>query len=57
MFGRATASLALLADAAHMLTDAGSIALALVAIRLAARPRRGGYTFGALRFSPPRATG
>ena len=31
-------SLALLSDAAHMLTDAGAIALALVAARLAARP-------------------
>ena len=39
-------SLALLSDAAHMLTDAGSIALALVAARLAARPPGGGYTFG-----------
>jgi cobalt-zinc-cadmium efflux system protein len=39
-------SLALLSDAAHMLTDAGSIALALVAARLAARPPRGGFTFG-----------
>ena len=39
-------SLALLSDAAHMLTDAGSIGLALVAARLAARPPRGGFTFG-----------
>ena len=39
-------SLALLSDAAHMLTDAGSIGLALVAARLAARPPAGGYTFG-----------
>jgi cobalt-zinc-cadmium efflux system protein len=39
-------SLALLSDAAHMLTDAGSIALALVAARLAARPPRGRFTFG-----------
>ena len=39
-------SLALLSDAAHMLTDAGSIALALVAARLAARPPGGGFTFG-----------
>ena len=31
-------SLALLSDAAHMLTDAGAIALALVAARLASRP-------------------
>lgn len=39
-------SLALLTDAAHMLTDAGAIALALVAIRLAARPSTGRFTFG-----------
>jgi len=39
-------SLALLSDAAHMLTDAGSIALALVAARLAARPAGGRFTFG-----------
>lgn len=39
-------SLALLSDAAHMLTDAGAIALALVAARLAARPPQGNFTFG-----------
>jgi cobalt-zinc-cadmium efflux system protein len=39
-------SLALLSDAAHMLTDAGSIGLALVAARLAARPAAGAFTFG-----------
>jgi cobalt-zinc-cadmium efflux system protein len=39
-------SLALLSDAAHMLTDAGSIGLALVAARLAARPPGGRFTFG-----------
>src|SRR3954469_15935567 len=38
-------SLALLSDAAHMLTDAGSIALALVAARLAARPPTARFTF------------
>jgi cobalt-zinc-cadmium efflux system protein len=42
-------SLALLSDAAHMLTDAGSLALALVALRLASRPARGGYTYGLKR--------
>ncbi len=42
-------SLALLSDAAHMLTDAVSIVLALVAMRLSARPARGGYTFGLKR--------
>jgi cobalt-zinc-cadmium efflux system protein len=39
-------SLALLSDAAHMLTDAGSLALALFAARLAARPAAGRFTFG-----------
>jgi cobalt-zinc-cadmium efflux system protein len=34
-------SLALLSDAAHMLTDAGAISLSLVAIRLAGRPAKG----------------
>ncbi|MFJ1865419.1 cation diffusion facilitator family transporter [Streptomyces sp. NPDC088097] len=42
-------SLALISDAAHMLTDAVSIVLALVAMRLAARPARGGFTFGLKR--------
>ncbi len=39
-------SVALLSDAAHMLTDAGSIALALAAARIAARPVTKGFTFG-----------
>ena len=34
-------SVALLSDAAHMLTDAGAIGLALFAVRLAARPPSG----------------
>lgn len=42
-------SLALLTDAAHMLTDAGSIGLALIAARLAARPSSGTFTFGLRR--------
>jgi cobalt-zinc-cadmium efflux system protein len=42
-------SLALISDAAHMLTDAASLALALVAMRLAGRPARGGYTYGLKR--------
>ena len=42
-------SLALLSDAAHMLTDAASIVLALVAMRLAAKPPTGGYTYGLKR--------
>ena len=47
--GILASSLALLSDAAHMLTDAGAIALALAAARLAARPARAGYTFGLKR--------
>ncbi len=39
-------SLALLSDAGHMLTDAGAIAMSLWAIRLAARPASGRWTFG-----------
>jgi cobalt-zinc-cadmium efflux system protein len=39
-------SLALLSDAAHMLTDAGALALSLVAARLAARPAKGAMTYG-----------
>jgi cobalt-zinc-cadmium efflux system protein len=39
-------SLALLSDAAHMLTDAGAIAFSLFALRLAARPAAGAMTFG-----------
>lgn len=44
--GLAAGSLSLLTDAAHMLTDAVAIALALAAMRLAAAPPRGGYTYG-----------
>jgi cobalt-zinc-cadmium efflux system protein len=44
--GLLASSLALLSDAAHMLTDAGAVALALVALRLAARPPTGRFTFG-----------
>jgi cobalt-zinc-cadmium efflux system protein len=42
-------SLALLSDAGHMLTDAASIGLSLVALRLAQRPPRGGLTYGLKR--------
>jgi cobalt-zinc-cadmium efflux system protein len=42
-------SLALITDAGHMLTDAASLVLALIAIRLAARPARGDYTYGLKR--------
>lgn len=42
-------SLALLSDAAHLLTDAGAIALSLLALRLAGRPAAGSLTFGLRR--------
>ncbi|MGF1426823.1 cation diffusion facilitator family transporter [Kitasatospora sp. LaBMicrA B282] len=47
--GFAASSLALISDAAHMLTDAASIVLALIAMRLAAKPARGGFTYGLKR--------
>jgi cobalt-zinc-cadmium efflux system protein len=47
--GIAASSLALLSDAAHMLTDAAAIGLALVALALAQRPARGAFTFGLRR--------
>src|SRR4051812_14981260 len=47
--GIAARSLALLSDAAHMLTDAGALALSLVAIRLAKRPAGGAMTYGLKR--------
>src|SRR3954463_16744349 len=47
--GLVAGSLALLSDAAHMLTDAAAIGLALVAARLATRPPGGAFTFGLRR--------
>jgi cobalt-zinc-cadmium efflux system protein len=47
--GLLVGSLALLADAGHMLTDAGALGLALVAMRLADRPATGAYTYGLKR--------
>ena len=44
--GLLAGSLALLSDAAHMLTDAGAIGLALAAAAVAARPPSGRFTFG-----------
>jgi cobalt-zinc-cadmium efflux system protein len=44
--GVITGSLAVLADAGHLLSDVGSIVLALIAARLAARPATGRRTFG-----------
>jgi cobalt-zinc-cadmium efflux system protein len=42
-------SLALLSDAAHMLTDAGALVASLVVLRLAAQPAGGNRTFGLRR--------
>jgi cobalt-zinc-cadmium efflux system protein len=42
-------SLALLSDAAHMLTDAAAIGLSLIALELAKRPAGGQMTFGLKR--------
>ena len=47
--GLLSGSLALLSDAGHMLIDAGALALALLAMQLAARPPRGGLTYGLRR--------
>ncbi len=44
--GLISGSLALLADAGHMLTDVAGIGLALLAIHFAARPATDGRTFG-----------
>ncbi|AZS72885.1 cation transporter [Streptomyces lydicus] len=49
VIGVVAQSLALISDAAHMLTDAVAIVLALIAMRLAARPARGGFTYGLKR--------
>jgi cobalt-zinc-cadmium efflux system protein len=42
-------SLALLSDAAHMLTDAGALVMSLVVIGLVQRPAEGNLTFGLKR--------
>jgi cobalt-zinc-cadmium efflux system protein len=47
--GIVAGSLALLADAGHMLTDAAALAAALVALRLASQRPRGPWTFGLRR--------
>ena len=47
--GILTGSLALLADAGHMLTDVGGLGLALLAIRFAQRPASPARTFGYYR--------
>ncbi len=48
--GVISGSLALLADAAHMLTDAGSLALAWLGFKLAERPADPSRSFGWARF-------
>lgn len=48
--GLISGSLALLADAAHMLTDAGSLALAWLGFKLAERPADDTRSFGWARF-------
>ncbi|KAB2345144.1 cation diffusion facilitator family transporter [Actinomadura rudentiformis] len=47
--GVIASSLALISDAAHMMTDAFAIIFALIAMRIAARPPKGGYTYGLRR--------
>jgi len=44
--GLLAGSLALLADAGHLISDAAALAFALVAAALAARPARGPWTYG-----------
>jgi cobalt-zinc-cadmium efflux system protein len=48
--GFLTGSLALISDAAHMLTDAAALAIALSAVRIARRPADRQRTFGYHRF-------
>ena len=47
--GLMSGSLALLADAGHMLTDATGVAIALIATVIAARPATNARTFGLQR--------
>jgi cobalt-zinc-cadmium efflux system protein len=42
-------SLALISDAAHMLTDGAALGFSILALRLAARPARGAMTYGLRR--------
>ena len=48
--GVLTGSLALISDAAHMLTDAAALAIALAAIRIARRPADRRRTYGYHRY-------
>jgi cobalt-zinc-cadmium efflux system protein len=45
-------SMALLAEAAHMLADCGSLVLAVLAIRISRRPARADRTYGHRRYQP-----
>ena len=45
-------SIALLAEAAHMLADCGSLVLAVIAIRVSQRPARADRTYGHRRYQP-----
>lgn len=45
-------SIALLAEAAHMLADSGSLVLAIVALRIGRRPANARRTFGHRRYQP-----
>jgi cobalt-zinc-cadmium efflux system protein len=47
--GILASSLALLSDAAHMLTDAVALGLSMVVVRLAQRPAKGALTYGLKR--------
>ncbi|MEV6157080.1 cation diffusion facilitator family transporter [Nonomuraea sp. NPDC052129] len=49
VIGVIAGSLALISDAGHMLTDAMALMFALIAMRIAARPPRGGFTYGLKR--------
>lgn len=49
--GLLSGSLALLADAGHMLTDAAALLVALVAVHFARRPANARHTFGWLRLT------
>ncbi|MEU4226347.1 cation diffusion facilitator family transporter [Nonomuraea sp. NPDC026600] len=49
VIGLVAQSLALISDAGHMLTDAVAIVFALIAMRIAARPPQGGFTYGLKR--------
>ncbi|MFX3062414.1 cation transporter, partial [Klebsiella pneumoniae] len=51
--GAISGSLALLADAGHMLTDSAALLFALLAVRFARRPPNSPPTLWWVRFNPP----